>query len=66
VVQQVVDRVRSLGRYRVLEFRLAEERVMFPLPGELLAGARHHGVEVGPGNERAADRAAASFRIRHH
>ena len=67
VVQQCVKHVVSLGRYRVEEFRLIEERVMFPLPGELLVAAKREGLEVGAGNERAAARAeAAEFRIRHH
>jgi 4-hydroxy-3-methylbut-2-enyl diphosphate reductase len=66
VVQACVDRVCSLGTYRVEEFRLVEERVMFPLPGDLLAVAKDRGVPVRPGNERAAARAAGEFRIRHH
>jgi 4-hydroxy-3-methylbut-2-enyl diphosphate reductase len=70
VVQACVDRVRGLGDYRLEEFRLVEERVMFPLPGELLAVAEEKGVSVGAGNERAAARARAErdpeFRIRHH
>ena len=66
VVQQCVERVCSLGPYQVEEFRLLEERVMFPLPAEILATARDRGVDVGAGNARAADRAAAEFRIRHH
>jgi 4-hydroxy-3-methylbut-2-enyl diphosphate reductase len=65
VVQACVERVQSLGRYRLEEFRLLEERVMFPLPGELLVAASDKGVPVGPGNERAAAR-AGEFRIRHH
>ena len=66
VVRACVERVQSLGRYRVEEITLTEERVMFPLPGDLLAVARRQGVAVGAGNERAADRAEAEFRIRHH
>jgi 4-hydroxy-3-methylbut-2-enyl diphosphate reductase len=66
VVRACVERVQSLGDYRVEEITLTEERVMFPLPGELLAVARQQGVAVGAGNERAADRAEAEFRIRHH
>jgi 4-hydroxy-3-methylbut-2-enyl diphosphate reductase len=71
VVQACVARVRALGDYRVEEFRLVEERVMFPLPGELLAGAKAKGVAFAAGNERAAARATAEappdeFRIRHH
>ena len=66
VVQACVDRVRELGSFRVEEFRLVEERVWFPLPGELLAVARERGVEVGAGNERAAARASGDFRIKHH
>ena len=59
VVQACVARVRALGQYRVEEFRLVEERVMFPLPGELLAGAKAKGVAFAAGNERAAARATA-------
>ena len=78
VVQACVDHVRAMGSYRVEEFRLVEERVMFPLPGELLSVAERMGVTVGAGNERAAARAReqaaaagrasedAEFRIRHH
>jgi 4-hydroxy-3-methylbut-2-enyl diphosphate reductase len=74
VVQACVDHVRALGDYRVEEFRLIEERVMFPLPGDLLADAAGKGVAIGAGNERAAARARESsapagpdeFPIRHH
>jgi 4-hydroxy-3-methylbut-2-enyl diphosphate reductase len=66
VVQACVDRVRALGPYEVEPFVLVEERIMFPLPSELLAVAQQKGVAVGAGNERAAERAAAEFRIRHH
>jgi 4-hydroxy-3-methylbut-2-enyl diphosphate reductase len=65
VVGSCVERVCALGAFRVEEFRLLEERVMFPLPAELLAAAGEKGVPVGPGNERAAAR-AGEFRIRHH
>ncbi len=57
VVLACVARVCAMGSYRVEEFRLVEERVMFPLPGELLAAARGKGVAIGAGNERAAARA---------
>jgi 4-hydroxy-3-methylbut-2-enyl diphosphate reductase len=66
VVQACIERVRELGGHRVEEFRLLEERVWFPLPGELLAEAGQRGVPVGAGNERAAERAATEFKIRHH
>jgi 4-hydroxy-3-methylbut-2-enyl diphosphate reductase len=66
VVQGCVERVRAMGDYRVEEFRLVEERVMFPLPGDLLIAAKARGVEIGAGNARAAERAEAEFRIRHH
>jgi 4-hydroxy-3-methylbut-2-enyl diphosphate reductase len=66
VVQACVDRVRSLGRYRVEPFQLLEERIMFPLPGELLAVAKSKGVAVRAGNERASERAEAEFRVKHH
>jgi hypothetical protein len=39
---------------------------MFPLPNELLVAALHKGIAVGAGNERASERAAAEFKIRHH
>jgi 4-hydroxy-3-methylbut-2-enyl diphosphate reductase len=67
VVQACVWRVCELGDYRVEEFRLLEERVMFPLPGELLSAAQARGVAVGAGNERAAARVTGGeIRIRHH
>jgi 4-hydroxy-3-methylbut-2-enyl diphosphate reductase len=66
VVQACVDRVLGTGRYRLEEFRLVEERVMFPLPGELLAVAREKGVAIAAGNERAAERAEAEFRVNKH
>ena len=66
IVRACVDRVRGLGDYGLEEFALVEERVMFPLPGELLAVAREKGVAVGAGNERAAERATGTFRIKHH
>jgi 4-hydroxy-3-methylbut-2-enyl diphosphate reductase len=66
IVQACVERVCALGAYRVEPFQLVEERIMFPLPGELLAAAQAQGVAVGAGNERAAERAAVEFRIRHH
>jgi 4-hydroxy-3-methylbut-2-enyl diphosphate reductase len=65
VVQECVARVQESGQYRLEEFRLLEERVMFPLPGELLLAARDQGLEIGAGNQRAAAR-ADEFRIRHH
>ncbi len=58
IVQACVARLVELGGFRVEAFRLVEERVMFPLPADLLAAARARGVAVGAGNERAADRAA--------
>jgi 4-hydroxy-3-methylbut-2-enyl diphosphate reductase len=66
IVQACVERICALGPYKVEEFRLVEERVMFPLPGELLAAAQDKGVAVGAGNERAAERAKGEFRITHH
>jgi 4-hydroxy-3-methylbut-2-enyl diphosphate reductase len=60
IVQACVTRLQELGGYRVEAFQLVEERVMFPLPGELLAAARAQGIEVGTGNQRAAERAAAA------
>ncbi len=66
VVQACVQRVCELGSFRVEPFQLVEERIMFPLPGELLAVAQEKGVAVSAGNERAAERAAVEFKIRHH
>ena len=66
IVQQCVARVCSLGDYQVQEFRMVEERVVFPLPGELLVAAKREGVAVGAGNERAAARAEAEFKSRNH
>jgi 4-hydroxy-3-methylbut-2-enyl diphosphate reductase len=65
IVQSCVARLQELGGFRVEPFRLVEERVMFPLPGELLAAARAKGIEVGAGNARAADRAAGGPGVRH-
>ncbi|MEO5987959.1 MAG: 4-hydroxy-3-methylbut-2-enyl diphosphate reductase [Candidatus Eisenbacteria bacterium] len=66
IVQACVQRVCELGDFRVEEFRLVEERIMFPLPGELLNAAAQKGVAFAAGNERAAERAAAEFKITHH
>jgi 4-hydroxy-3-methylbut-2-enyl diphosphate reductase len=67
VVMDCVKRVCELGDYRVEEFRLLEERVMFPLPGELLGAAKTAGVAVSAVNERAAARVSGGeIRIRHH
>ncbi|MBI1796246.1 MAG: 4-hydroxy-3-methylbut-2-enyl diphosphate reductase [Candidatus Eisenbacteria bacterium] len=67
VVRACVRRACELGGYRVEEFRLLEERVMFPLPNELLGAAQIGGIAVGPGNERAAARVTGGeIRIRHH
>ena len=67
IVQACVRRVCELGDYQVDEFTLLQERVMFPLPSELLGAAQASGVAVGPGNERAAARVTGGeIRIRHH
>ena len=66
VVQACVRRVCELGEFKVEPFQLVEERIMFPLPSELLVEAQQKGVAVGAGNERAAGRAIAEFRINHH
>ncbi|HET9327848.1 MAG TPA: 4-hydroxy-3-methylbut-2-enyl diphosphate reductase [Candidatus Eisenbacteria bacterium] len=71
VVQDCIAFIQRSGGHCLEEFRLLEERVMFPLPGELLVAATEKGLEIGPGNERAAARAGESartgeFRIRHH
>ena len=66
VVLACVERLQALGGYRVEEIRLVEERVLFPLPGEILSAARERGVAVGAANERAAARAMQEFRVRHH
>jgi hypothetical protein len=59
--------VCELGDYRVEEFRLLEERVLFPLPPELLGAAKDAGVAVDAVNERAAARlGGGEIRIRHH
>jgi 4-hydroxy-3-methylbut-2-enyl diphosphate reductase len=65
VVQDCIALIQRSGGHRLEEFRLLEERVMFPLPGELLVAATDRGLEIGAGNERAAAR-AGEFRIRHH
>ena len=66
VVMACVERLRALRGYRVEEFRMVEERVMFPLPVEILGPAQQRGVAIAAGNERAAARASADYRIRHH
>jgi len=67
VVMACVERVCALGDYRVEEFRLLEERVMFPLPADLLSAAKETGVAVDAVNERAAARVSGGeIRIRHH
>ena len=66
IVQACVDRIVALGGYVVERLTLAEERVMFPLPGDLLAAATARGVAVGEGNARAAARATETSRTRHH
>jgi 4-hydroxy-3-methylbut-2-enyl diphosphate reductase len=66
VVQACVERVRAMGDFAVDTFQLVEERVMFPLPGDLLVAAKSRGVAVRAGNERATERAEAEFKIRHH
>ena len=67
VVRACVERARELRNYRVEEFTLLQERVMFPLPSELLGAAQQGGIAVGPGNERAAARVTGGeIRIKHH
>ncbi len=66
VVQACVARVCELGSYKVEEFRLVEERVVFPLPGELAAAAEDRGVELSLGNALAAQRARGEMHVRHH
>jgi len=67
VVRACVRRTCELGDYRVEEFTLLQERVMFPLPDDLLGAAQQSGVAVSPGNERAAARiTGGEIRIRHH
>ncbi len=66
VVQACVQRVCELGEFKVESFQLVEERIMFPLPDDLLVAAQHKGIAVGAGNARAAERAVAEFKIRHH
>ena len=66
VVQACVARVRELGNYRVEEFKLVEERVVFPLPGELAAAAEDRGIELSVGNSLVASRARGEMHVRHH
>ena len=66
VVQACVQRVCELGEFTVQPFQLVEERIMFPLPDELLVAAQHKGIAVGPGNARATERAVAGSKGRHH
>jgi 4-hydroxy-3-methylbut-2-enyl diphosphate reductase len=61
VVQACVLRVCEMGEFRVEELRLTEERIMFPLPGELLSDAQDKGVAIAAGNERAALRARSGL-----
>ena len=57
IVQACVNRICSLGEYKVEQFQLVEERVAFPLPGELLVAAQDKGVTLTGGNAMAAERA---------
>ena len=57
IVEACVDRICATGGYKVEEFRLVEERVIFPLPGELAAAAREQGLALSAGNTLVADRA---------
>jgi 4-hydroxy-3-methylbut-2-en-1-yl diphosphate reductase len=66
VVQACVARVLELGPYEVEEFRLVEERVVFPLPGELAAAAEDRGVTLSAGNALAAQRARGEMQVKHH
>ena len=66
VVQACVTRVLELGSFRVEEFKLVEERVVFPLPGELAAAAEDRGIELSAGNALVAQRARGEMHIRHH
>ena len=66
VVQACVTRVLGLGNFRVEEFKLVEERVVFPLPGELAAAAEDRGIELSLGNSLVAQRARGEMHIRHH
>ena len=60
IVQACVDRICALGDYKVEQFQLVEERVVFPLPGELLVAAEDKGVTLTGGNAMAAQRARGS------
>lgn len=66
VVQACAARVQELGNYRVEEFKLVEERVVFPLPGELAAAAEDRGIELSLGNSLVAQRARGEMHVRHH
>ncbi|MBI5169492.1 MAG: 4-hydroxy-3-methylbut-2-enyl diphosphate reductase [Candidatus Eisenbacteria bacterium] len=57
IVQACVARICALGDYEVEQFQLVEERVVFPLPGELLVAAQDKGVALTGGNAMAAERA---------
>src|ERR1044072_10042673 len=46
-VQACVARGCELGTFEVKPFTLVEERIMFPLPNELLVDAQRKGVAVG-------------------
>jgi len=60
IVQACVDRICELGDYKVEQFQLVEECVVFPLPGELLVAAEDKGVTLTGGNAMAAQRARGS------
>ncbi|MBK7366949.1 MAG: 4-hydroxy-3-methylbut-2-enyl diphosphate reductase [Candidatus Eisenbacteria bacterium] len=60
IVQACVSRICALGDYKVEQFQLVEERVVFPLPGELLVAAQDKGVTLTGGNAMAAERARTS------
>lgn len=64
IVLSCVARLQELGGFRVESFLLVAERVVFPLPGELLSAARAKGLEVSAGNQRAADRATGEPGVR--
>jgi len=66
ICRSASKRVRSLGDYRLEEFRLVRGARHVPAARRAAGGAQEKGIAVGAGNERAAERASAEFRVRHH
>jgi 4-hydroxy-3-methylbut-2-enyl diphosphate reductase len=64
IVLSCVTRLQELGGFRVEPFLLIAERVMFPLPGELLSAARSLPAPTSRPFARAADRAMGEPGVR--